>query len=381
MLVALYEAADGPNWKSNTNWLSDRPLAEWSGVTTDRDGRVTELALPNNGLTGAIPPQLANLSNLRKLWLDSNELTGPIPPQLAKLSSLYTLSLTSNRLTGVLPSSLRALTALRRFSYDRNAGLCVPDDAPFQAWLNTIGGVYGDRCPGTADPAMSSASRDRAALVAIYNATDGPNWKNSTNWLSERPLSEWYGVATDSAGSVIGLRLSQNKLRGPVPPQLAGLSNLRELWLGGNQLSGSIPLQLANLSNLLLLLLYANELTGPVPSQLGNLSNLNELDLSRNQLTGTIPPQLANLSFLLGLWLGKNELMGPVPVQLADLANLRLLRLESNQLTGSLPSSLTRLTGLENVQFYDNAGLCAPTDVEFQAWLRGIAWVQGDTCP
>ena len=35
---------------------------------------------------------------------------------------------------------------------------------------------------------------DRAALVALYNATDGPNWVDNTNWLTDAPLGEWYGV-------------------------------------------------------------------------------------------------------------------------------------------------------------------------------------------
>ena len=51
-LVALYNATGGPNWNSNNNWLSDVPISEWSGVTTDDNGRVTELDLSQNQLTG-----------------------------------------------------------------------------------------------------------------------------------------------------------------------------------------------------------------------------------------------------------------------------------------------------------------------------------------
>ena len=40
------------------NWLSDAPLGEWHGVITDDDGRVTELNLEPNGLSGEIPPEL-----------------------------------------------------------------------------------------------------------------------------------------------------------------------------------------------------------------------------------------------------------------------------------------------------------------------------------
>ena len=40
-----YNALDGPNWEANENWLTDAPMGEWSGVTTDDKGRVTVLVL------------------------------------------------------------------------------------------------------------------------------------------------------------------------------------------------------------------------------------------------------------------------------------------------------------------------------------------------
>ena len=57
----------------------------------------------------------------------------------------------------------------------------------------------------TAPPAVSgSAETDREALVALYNATNGENWrKNNDNWLSDAPLGEWYGVNTNDDGRVI----------------------------------------------------------------------------------------------------------------------------------------------------------------------------------
>ena len=45
--------------------------------------------------------------------------------------------------------------------------------------------------------------QDRNALIALYRATDGDNWNNKENWLSNRPLDDWYGVTTSSAGRVL----------------------------------------------------------------------------------------------------------------------------------------------------------------------------------
>ena len=63
-LVALYNATGGPNWEGNNNWLSDVPISEWEGVTNDDNGRVTQLNLSWNQLSGEIPPQLGNLAKL-----------------------------------------------------------------------------------------------------------------------------------------------------------------------------------------------------------------------------------------------------------------------------------------------------------------------------
>ena len=59
---------------------------------------------------------------------------------------------------------------------------------------------------------------DRDVLVALFNATDGPNWKHSTGWGSGAPLSDWYGVTANDQGRVVVLSLGGNNLRGIVLP-------------------------------------------------------------------------------------------------------------------------------------------------------------------
>ena len=58
-LIALYDATSGRFWSSgrNENWLTDSPLNEWHGVSTDRDGQVIGLELRGAGLIGEIPPR------------------------------------------------------------------------------------------------------------------------------------------------------------------------------------------------------------------------------------------------------------------------------------------------------------------------------------
>ena len=151
---------------------------------------------------------------------------------------------------------------------------------------------------------------DRAALVALYNATDGANWRNNTNWLTNVPVREWYGVETDGDGRVVRLHLDGNQLSGTIPSELVNLANLQTLWLSNNPLVGQIPSELGNLANLLELRLYQNQLSGEIPSELGNLANLEWLWLSDNQLSGGIPSELGNLANLLELHLYQNQLSG-----------------------------------------------------------------------
>ena len=145
---------------------------------------------------------------------------------------------------------------------------------------------------------------DRAALIALYDATGGANWTNRTNWLSDEPLEHWYGVTTDDDGRVTQLLLRENNLNRPIPAAVGNLTGLVRLDFQGNRLSGSIPGSLGNLSNLEQLRLYDNQLSGSVPTWLGNLSNLQWLNLRTNGFTDGIPAELGRLSNLTYLNLG-----------------------------------------------------------------------------
>ena len=87
VLEMLYDATGGANWDNNEGWKTDRPLSEWYGVTTRIAAGVATVAglsLPDNNLTGEIPPRLADLPNLETLVLNGNNLTGTIPDELRR---------------------------------------------------------------------------------------------------------------------------------------------------------------------------------------------------------------------------------------------------------------------------------------------------------
>ncbi len=268
-LEALYEATGGPEWSDRANWLSAAPLGEWFGVVTDSNGRVTNLALPGNGLSGEIPPALGRLASLERLdlgarWVDDagwvyNDLSGELPPELAALTNLRTLELRGNRLLGTIPPELAALANLQ--------------------WLD----LRNNQLSGAVPRELSNLS------------------------------------------NLQGLRLNGNDLSGTIPPELAALANLQTLELGGNRLFGEIPPELGGLANLRWLGLGGNQLRGAIPPELGGLTNLQSLSLGANRLSGLIPPELAALSNLQRLYLGRNQLIGKIPWDLMQLSELTTL--------------------------------------------------------
>ena len=78
------------------------------------------LDLPYNGLTGSIPPEIGNLTNLYSLYLNNNQLTDSIPSEIGNLTNLTKVILGGNQLTGSIPSEIGNLTNLTHLSLEYN---------------------------------------------------------------------------------------------------------------------------------------------------------------------------------------------------------------------------------------------------------------------
>ena len=187
---------------------------------------------------------------------------------------------------------------------------------------------------------------DRPALVALYNSTDGANWTNNSKWNSDTHISQWHGVTVNPSGRVAELHLTDNRLRGTLPPELGSLTELRGLALWENELTGSIPPELGSLTELRDLILWENELTGSIPPELAGLTRLEGLALGGNRLSGRIPSWLSELGNLRVLHLPSNQFTGPIPSWIGDLG-LHGLYLTYNQLSGDVPAELGNLSDLQ----------------------------------
>lgn len=185
---------------------------------------------------------------------------------------------------------------------------------------------------------------ERAALITFYKATNGDNWINKTNWCSDKPINEWYGITT--VGSLYSLNLGNNNLTGIVPKEIGKLINFSHITLWDNQLSGEIPKEIGELINLRGLYLNNNKLSGKIPDEIWTLPSLAFLHLSGNELSGEISSAIQNAKGLEQISLMNNLLTGTLPNEIYKLRNLTELSIDGNQFDGNISENIGQLTKL-----------------------------------
>ena len=156
---ALLASRDALGVTAMLNWASDIPIAAWYGVTlggTPR--RVIRLKLDSNRLTGVIPAELGNLSNLQSLHLSGNQLTGELPAELGDLSNLKSLHLWDNRLTGDIPAELGDLSNLKSlYLWDNRLTGDIPTELGDLSNLQSLS-LWGNRLTGDIPAELGSLS-------------------------------------------------------------------------------------------------------------------------------------------------------------------------------------------------------------------------------
>lgn len=306
-LVALYEETVGSSWSNSEGWRTTL-LDEWFGVGV-LDKRVAAIDLSSNNLRGGtLDATLPLLSELSALDLSENEIT--VLPNLDGLSKLTTVDVSNNLLDfsslenqsqlnimNYAPQSLAlsSITAVAELGDPIGLSRVVGGGSNTYTWqkdgqdiTGDAGGVFeiasalvedegaysaqvaNSRVPDltlTTQPVdffVSSLERDRRALLALYDSTNGSGWQDPLGaeirgWDQDTDISEWSYVQLNASGvRVEQLNLNAIGMVGPVPPMMTAMTFLREVNMASNELTG-LP-RLANISGLQTLDVTSNRL-------------------------------------------------------------------------------------------------------------------------
>jgi Leucine-rich repeat (LRR) protein len=347
--------------------------------------KLTVLFLSNNQFSGPIPSQLTALSEMGQFDVSLNQLTGPFP-DISNWPKIRMLQMSQNKLSGSLPANLGQFTQLTNLSIDNNQ-FSGPLPSSMSALTNMlIFNCYKNSFTG-ALPDVSGWTRLQQ-FTATYNQFTGtlPSFSPQAPLASlslgnNRFTGTIPSAYTQYAGLVL-LVLESNRLTGQIPPDIGNLRNLTGLYLGGNQLTGSIPPSIGSMTALTGLGLGNNLLSGTIPSEITNLSKLDYLVITDNELSGSLPPALSTLP-LTRFYLNYNKFSGTIPAEWGSFPKLKNLWLGSNQLRGPVPSSLINLKTLDDNNSDFTSNLLFTTDAALKTFLDrkqlGGKWAEYQT--
>ena len=366
---------------TNTTWLG-RINEGLTGEIPSEIGQLTNLAtlkLQYNELTGSIPPEIGNLTSLVKLDLRYNNLSGSIPTEVWSLTSLIELRIQKNQLSGTIPSAIGNLTELTHlYLYGNQFTGSIPTEIGNLinlAKLHLNNNQFTGLIPETIcnidmsfySPYIFDISGNQllppypdcvAEFVGYQYSEDC-----ASNYLFDGICTEQSDLDVlqkfiDNSSETINMEMDDNN-NGIIEPIELGTQH----WWDGRLTELNCNYDLVNeftLSDL--------GLSGEIPQEIGTLDSLEFLWLEDNQLTGPIPSEIGNLSKLKYLIMHHNQLSDSIPSEIGNLSNLEILKLDNNQLTGYIPESICDLNIVfnwqnnlfgENFAVYNNQ-ICPP---------------------
>ncbi|KAJ3705047.1 hypothetical protein LUZ61_008752 [Rhynchospora tenuis] len=311
------------------------------------------LILFDTHLSGSLNGLASEMPNLKHLDFSANLLSGPIPHDFWNLTNLVKLDLSGNGLTGSLTNvRLDRLSKLEELMLGGNQLEGKITSLPYN--ISTI-----------------DLSSNR--LEHFPDLSQAPQLKDLN--LHSNSLTGEFPSSLQTFRSLESLDLGENNFCGEIPHWIGeNLSNLMYLSMHSNLFSGKIPSKLALLTKLQVLDLADNNLSGPLPENLDSFAGMRlqydswnqehsaSIDLSNNHLTGEIPRNIVALRELVNLNLSKNHLVGEIPVEIGRMKSLEWLDLHSNNLSGTIPKSISALNSLRVLDLsYNNLSGSIPT--------------------
>ncbi|XP_039004653.1 receptor-like protein 15 [Hibiscus syriacus] len=310
----------------------------------------------SNKLSGQIPIQMTQLTEILWLNMSNNLLIGQIPSSLGNLRGVESLDLSHNLLIGQIPSSMGNLRVVESLDLSHNN---------LSGWAKHLKQVQlqrflkmQQRLKNWNTPSLEShkvlllcidcqgcLEVERAALLQIKDSMSSPVASAFSNWYGEE-CCEWEGVECDATRTRIhsiffhywrGQRDNEVELWYPNATLFAQFEELQELELPGNHIGGFVSVHaFRTLKCLQKLDLRDNSIRNGSSLCWGKSPSLYYLDVSDNKLEGNIPDCLPDNLFLLQhLDLSYNQFNGSFPsLLISNLKNIESLFLSSNEFQG-----------------------------------------------
>lgn len=339
----------------NLQWLdlSNRNLKGTIPAILSSFKKLTLLDLSHNDLIGSIPnwgPQSAFASTLTYINVENNRLTGSVPPSLGFLKHLYTMNLANNMLNGPLDARLCSLNppsgSLTSCDLSGQMDSESSGESPFDCLQTSINESCYNFLAVKCLPGMNKQTTYVTKCITTTLRSTTP--QVTTPMISTMATTTTTVDVCTTLSSCHDKKIHECAFFWPENMCNFGTS----LYLNDQQLSGTIPASwfsenLSRWSDLKILDFSNNEITGYVPPSLANVVSLEQVYLSSNLMRGTLPVQmLQQLASLQVLSVEQNQLAGVIPDAWTSLKSLTNVFLNSNAFTGQVPSSLCKLSSL-----------------------------------
>ncbi|XP_004295538.1 PREDICTED: systemin receptor SR160-like [Fragaria vesca subsp. vesca] len=369
------------------------------------------LHLPFNSLSGSFPESFRHLPSLKTLDLSFNRMNGSIIPHfLGQLSQLVELDLSENSWEGILTEAhFVNLTRLEKFQISTDIPP-LPSSLIFNVtydWLPpfNLSRVHIQNC--RVGPGFPVWLRSQTQLVDVLLDNTGISGRIPDEWLLKisSQLESLHLPNNDIGGKLPfqfklpkittmdlshsqfegklqfspidaplleELYLSDNHLKGTIPPSICQLQDMRILSLRNNQFSGEFPQEWSLWSHIAVVDISNNNLSGNIPSSMGIPSSLEILKMNNNHFGGEIPSFLQNCSSLYDIDFSGNQLTGILPKWIgSELSKLEVLQLRFNFLSGNIPQQLCDLQFLHILDLsHNNISETIPTCMSNMTTLR-----------
>ncbi|EEE53922.1 receptor-like protein 7 isoform X1 [Oryza sativa Japonica Group] len=314
--------------------------ATWSSDVAASAPQIQILSFMSCGLSGFIDPSFSRLRSLTMINVRLNVISGMVPEFFANFSFLTILELSGNAFEGQFPTKIFQLKRLQFIDLYWNNKLCVqlPEFLPGSR-LEVLDLILTNRSNAIPASVVNLKYLKHLGLTTVEASMN-------SDILLIREL-HWLEVLRLYGGSGQGKLVSFS--------WIGSLKHLTYLELGNYNFSGLMPSSIINLTNLTSLTLYNCSMSGPIPSWIGNLIQLNNLNFRNNNLNGTIPKSIFALPALQSLYLDSNQLSGhleDIPVPLSS--SVYDIDLSNNWLHGPIPKSFFCLPNLEYLNLESN---------------------------